>query len=120
VIASGTTIASPLRRVAAWVLDYLVIAAYLILLTAASIGTSSSRAGPLFNSALARPITAELVGFLTLTGPVVLYFALTEASAWQATLGKRALRIVVVGPAGTRLPLGRAMSERLCASYPGR
>jgi hypothetical protein len=54
VIASGTTIASPWRRVAAWVLDYLVIAAYLILLTAASIVTSSSRAGSLFSSALSR------------------------------------------------------------------
>jgi uncharacterized RDD family membrane protein YckC len=118
VIASGTTIASPWRRVAAWVLDYLVIAAYLILLTAASIVTSSSRAGSLFSSALARPITAELVGFLTLTGPVVLYFALTEASAWQATLGKRALRIVVVGPVGTRLPLGRAIVREVVRFLP--
>jgi uncharacterized RDD family membrane protein YckC len=102
-------VASPWRRVAAWLLDYLVILAYLIVLTAASLGTQLSPAASEFSSALARPITAELVGFLTLTGPVILYFALCEASTWQATLGKRALRIVVVGPGGKRLPIGRAI-----------
>lgn len=90
-------------------LDYLVILGYLIVLTAASLGTELSPAASQFSSALTKPITAELVGFLTLTGPVILYFAITEASAWQATLGKRALRIVVVGPGGTRLPFGRAI-----------
>ena len=99
--------ASPWRRVGAWMLDYLVILAYLVALTAASIGMQASSA--LLDSASARPITAELVGFLTLTGPVILYFALCEASTWQATLGKRALRLVVVGPGGKRLPLGRAI-----------
>ena len=108
-VAGGMAVASPWRRVAAWMLDYLVILAYLIVLTAASFVTQLTPAAPVFRSALTKPITAELVGFLTLTGPVILYFAITEASAWQATLGKRALRIVVVGPGGTRLPFGRAI-----------
>jgi uncharacterized RDD family membrane protein YckC len=107
--ASGVVVASPWRRVAAWMLDYLVILAYLIALTAASLVTQRSPVASVFSSALKNPITAELVGFLTLTGPVILYFAITEASAWQATLGKRALRIVVVGPGGARLPFGRAI-----------
>jgi uncharacterized RDD family membrane protein YckC len=117
-LAGGVAIASPWRRVAAWMLDYLVILAYLILLTAASIGTSSSPGGSVFTFALERPITAELVGFLTLTGPVILYFALTEASAWQATLGKRALRIVLVGQDGRRLPLGRAIVREVVRFLP--
>lgn len=108
-IDTSTAIASPWRRVAAWLLDYLVIAAYLILLTAASIGLLASPVGSAFSAAMRQPITAELFEILLLTGPVVLYFALTEASARQATLGKRALGIVVVGPGGGRLSLGRAI-----------
>jgi uncharacterized RDD family membrane protein YckC len=116
--AGGVAAASPWRRVAAWMLDYLVILGYLIVLTAASLGTQLSPAASVFSTALTRPITAELVGFLTLTGPVVLYFALTEASAWQATFGKRALRIVVVGPGGGRLPLGRALVREVVRFLP--
>ena len=104
-----SVIASPWRRVAAWMLDYLVIAAYLVVLTAASLGVLATPASPALNAALARPFTAELVGFLALTTPVVLYFALLEASTWQATLGKRALGIVVAGPAGGRLTIARAL-----------
>lgn len=102
-------IASPWRRIAAWMLDYLVIAAYLIVLAAASLGLLATAAGPALNAALARPFTAELVGFLVLTTPVVLYFALLESSKRQATLGKRVLGIVVAGPAGRRLTVGRAL-----------
>ena len=104
-------IASPWRRVAAWMLDYVVIAAYLILLTAASIGILASPIAPAFTSALREPTAAELVGFLALTAPVVLYFALLEASAWQATLGKRALGIIIAGPAGARLTVWPAVAR---------
>jgi uncharacterized RDD family membrane protein YckC len=103
---------------AAWMLDYLVILGYLIVLTAASLGTQLSPAASVFSSALTRPITAELVGFLTLTGPVILYFALCEASTWQATLGKRALGLVVVGAGGTRLPFGRAIVREVVRFLP--
>jgi uncharacterized RDD family membrane protein YckC len=117
-VASGMAVASPWRRIAAWMLDYLVILAYLIVLTAASLVTQMSPVASVFSSALTKPITAELAGFLTLTGPVILYFAITEASAWQATLGKRALRIVVVSPGGTRLPFGRAIVRELVRFLP--
>lgn len=117
-IAVVLAVASPWRRIAAWMIDYLVILAYLIVVTATSLETLSSPAASGFSSALARPTTAELVGFLTLTGPVILYFALTEASAWQATLGKRALRIVVVGPGGRPLPFGRAIIREVVRFLP--
>jgi RDD family. len=101
--------ASPLRRVAAWLLDYLLIAAYLILLTAASFALRASplRAG--FDGALSRPATAEVLGFLLLTLPVVLYFAIYEASPLEATLGKRALGLAVVRLDGCRLSIWRAL-----------
>jgi uncharacterized RDD family membrane protein YckC len=59
--------------------------------------------------ALSRPAAAELVGFLLLTLPVILYFALCEASHWRATLGKRDLRLVVVDQHGARLMVRRAL-----------
>jgi uncharacterized RDD family membrane protein YckC len=101
--------ASPFRRVAAWLLDYLLIAAYLILLTAVSLGLRASPVQAGFNSAMSRPVAAELLGFLLLTLPVVLYFALFEASRWRSTLGKRALRLAVVDEKRGRLTLRRAL-----------
>jgi uncharacterized RDD family membrane protein YckC len=108
-VAGDMAVASPWRRIAAWMLDYLLIAAYLVLLAAASLGLLASPGGSSFAAAMRQPIPAELIEILTLTGPVVLYFALMEASPWQATLGKRAFGILVVGPLGTRLTVGRAL-----------
>ena len=106
---TAAAIASPWRRIGAWILDYFVIAAYLILLTTASLGILASPLAPAFSAALKQPITAELVGFLVLTLPVILYFALLEASQRQATLGKRALGIMVAGRGGGRLSVWRAV-----------
>ena len=101
--------ASPLRRIAAWLLDYVLIAAYLILLTAATLGVQLSPLGAMVNSAVRQPGGAELLGFLSLTLPVVLYFALLEASSMRATIGKRALGIAVVDVEGRRLTTPRAL-----------
>lgn len=101
--------ASPFRRIGAWLLDYLLIAAYLILLTAMSLGLRASPVQAGFNSAMSQPIAAELLGFFLLTLPVVLYFALCEASRRRATLGKRALRLAVVDEKGGRLTIPRAL-----------
>lgn len=101
--------ASPLRRVAAWLLDYLLIAAYLVLLTAVGIGLSLTPIQAGFDSAIRQPLTAELLGFFLLTLPVILYFALSEASPRRATLGKRALRLAVVDLNGFRLLTWRAL-----------
>jgi uncharacterized RDD family membrane protein YckC len=37
-----------------------------------------------------------------------LYFAILESSVWQATLGKRALGVVVTDLSGDRISFGRA------------
>ncbi len=53
--------------------------------------------------------SAELAGFLLLTTPVVLYFALFESSPGGATPGKRVLHLRVVKLDGRRLGRGRAL-----------
>jgi uncharacterized RDD family membrane protein YckC len=107
-VSAGTQFASPWRRIAAWSLDYLVIAGYLVVLTAVTLGLQATGFRGTLDGAMSRPASAELLGFLTLTLPVVLYFAILESSRWQATLGKRALGLVVAGASGP-LPIGRAL-----------
>lgn len=58
------------------------------------------------------------MGFLTLTLPVSLYFALTEASAWQASWGKRRMGLWVVDLNGDRLSLARALARTLLKFIP--
>jgi uncharacterized RDD family membrane protein YckC len=110
-IRSGrTTRAAGGRRIAAFLVDYLVIAAYIGLLT--SLGGAVRRA---LHRRLRPPRTATAkrvghgVAFLTLTLPVVLYFAVLEASRAQATPGKRALRVRVTTVDGGRIPLRRSL-----------
>jgi uncharacterized RDD family membrane protein YckC len=106
---AGAPFASPGRRIAAWFLDYLVIAAYLVVLTAVSLGLQATPLRSTFNAAMSSAVTAELLGFVFVTAPVVLYFAFLEQSSWQATLGKRALGVVVAGVSRGRLSTGRAL-----------
>lgn len=54
------------------------------------------------------PWSAQAVSFLTMTMPVILYFAVCESSSTRASLGKRVLGLVVSREMGERLPLGAA------------
>jgi uncharacterized RDD family membrane protein YckC len=87
----------------------LIIAAYLVVLTAVSLALRASPFQAGFDSAMTQPVTAELLGFFLLTLPVVFYFALSEASPVRATSGKRALRLAVVDQNGSRLSARRAL-----------
>lgn len=102
--ASGT------RRVAAFAIDYAVIAAYIGFLTGLNIAVRAALhqrlALPRTNAA---KIEGHAVAFLTLTVPVALYFALSEASRSRATMGKRALGLRVTRMDGGRVPLGRSL-----------
>ena len=96
------------RRIAAYLVDYLVIAAYVALLTGASFASSASRR---LDFALSgSPAMGQLVAFVALTLPVMLYFAVSEASPWQGTLGKRVLKLRVAAHGkGSRLSFRRAL-----------
>ena len=100
--------ASLRTRSAAFALDYVLIAAYLGLLVA--VGLVVRLAAPDISSAMfGGPISGELTGFLLLTLPVTLYFAVSEHSAAEGTWGKRRLGLRVVTAAGGRLGLGRSL-----------
>jgi uncharacterized RDD family membrane protein YckC len=104
-------------RALAFALDYLIIAAYLILV--AAVGALVNRALPglaqvLFGSRVA----GQTTGFLLVTLPVVLYFALFESSAWQASWGKHQRGLRVVDARGGRLSLARALARTALAFVP--
>ena len=98
-----------LPRLAAFLLDYLVIAAYIILLILIT--------ALLFNLGLQSVATAiggnpylyDLFAFLALVLPVILYFTLIECSPQQATWGKRKLNLSVIAMNGKRLSWGQAL-----------
>jgi len=104
-------------RVAAFGLDYILIAGYLILVVAA--GAAVNLFLPLISHGLfGNPLSGQITGFLIITLPVSLYFILFESSAWQATWGKRRLGLRVTHTDGTRLTILRAGSRTLLKFIP--
>lgn len=95
------------RRVLAFALDYVLIAAYLVLLVGAGIVTRAV-APDVVVTLFGDPLTGEIVGFAVLTLPISLYFVLSEASASGATWGKRRMHLRVVSLGGDRLSLGQS------------
>jgi RDD family len=92
------------RRSLAFALDWLVVVLWGgILLGGVMIATNGNPPRP------ENPWAAQAIGLLTMTVPVTLYFALCESSAWRASLGKRALGLVVSRETGDRLPLRSAL-----------
>jgi uncharacterized RDD family membrane protein YckC len=86
-----------IRRLLAFGLDYLLIVGYLVILAGVSLAILASGLRTAFSAAWATAWSAETMAFLTLTLPVVLYFAILESSAAGATLGKHAMRLRVRG-----------------------
>ena len=96
--------ATLLRRFGAFAIDYVALSLWIILISIAFALLPRVLVEPLF----ATPLSSQLTGLAVLTGPVVLYFALQEASARQATIGKRILRLRVTDGAGRRISLPRS------------
>lgn len=97
---------SPWRRLAAFAVDYVALGVYigLLWLTAYLLG----RAG-FFQEVEMTPGRGQALGLVTLTIPVILYFALWDSSRKEATPGKRLLGLRVVSMDRSRLPLGRSL-----------
>ena len=96
-------------RVAAFAFDYLIVLGYIVVLTAIAvcavmISGPQSPADTLF----ANPVFSDLITFVTLVLPVILYFTLQEGSPRQATWGKRKMGLRVVTATGASLKIGRA------------
>ena len=82
-----------IARMKAFAIDYLIILVYIGLLFAVTLAISS-----LFDADLNNidTLTGELIGFLTLTLPVILYFSFTEAGKYAGSIGKRRFNLKVV------------------------
>src|SRR5437588_871792 len=112
------TFANVWQRSAAFLLDYLIIAAYLVLLVIISVGLGFGPLRSVFRAMFADPNIGEFSAFLLLVLPVVLYFALFERSSWQATWGKRKMGLRVTDRHGARLSLPRSFVRSLLKFVP--
>ncbi|MBM7564756.1 RDD family protein [Paenibacillus sacheonensis] len=92
-------------RMIAFLWDYVIITGYIILLVGLSF-LIRPWLTPLFST---DPLLAELMGFLFITLPVYLYFAICEGSEAHATWGKRKMGIVVTRKDGQPIRLGASM-----------
>lgn len=110
--------AAPWKRLIAFLLDYLVISAYIVALTVVSMLILRSGAGPALTDLFASPIRADLFAFLILVLPVILYFALLESGPRQATWGKQRMRLCVTDERGSRLTRPRALLRSVVKFLP--
>lgn len=97
-------------RVLAFAVDYLPISAYLVALVVIALVARVAAPG-MVSVLFGNPLSGELTGFVLITLPVTLYFALLESSAWQATWGKRRLGLRVTRTDGQRLSRGRSLGR---------
>lgn len=81
-----------IHRFFAFTIDFGIIVLYAILLFAVTRLYFDIRQADL------NPYFGQLIGFLTLTLPVITYSYLTEKGNWKATIGKRVLNLIVLTP----------------------
>jgi uncharacterized RDD family membrane protein YckC len=95
---------SGLRRIAAFLIDYFLIAVYMGILFFVAFLLRRLNAFE-----ISSPGGRQVLGVITLTLPVVLYFALSEASSRQGSIGKQATRLKVTDVLGKRIGIGRSL-----------
>ncbi len=106
--------AGPDRRIAAYVLDVVLVAA--ILLGAQFLLSRVTNGFP-FNL-LTTGLRIEIWVFLTVSLPTWIYFAYYESSARQATLGKRLLKLRVTDTNHEPIGFGRAFIRTIIKLIP--
>ncbi len=82
------------KRVSAWLIDWSIIVIYACVLLGIAFLLSRIR---IIDLQVIHPITGQLVGFFSLTLPVVVYCISMEAGSRHGTVGKRILKINVAG-----------------------
>lgn len=102
-----------LRRVLAFMVDWLIIALWAGLLFGVVMTTTGGHPPQPDN-----PWIAQGLGILTMTLPVTLYFAKCESSPMRASLGKRALGLVVSRETGERVSFGSAFARNAAKFVP--
>ena len=104
------------RRAGAFAQDYLLILVYLLLLTFLFMLLDS-----FFDAnqwLFGDRIRAQVIAFLLVTLPVILYFAISESSTRQGTWGKRRLNLKVTDRNGNRISFGRALWRAILKFMP--
>lgn len=101
------------RRAGAYTIDLLVgYAAVWVVSSIAGIGVSMALGGKIDSATIDMLQSIPLLLLLT-AWPM--YFALAESSAAQATLGKRAMGLIVTDREGLRIPFPRALGRHVAA-----
>jgi len=116
---TGIEYAGFAKRLKAFAFDTLIICGYIIMLTVATMAVIKI-AGlmGLFLRWPENPLLADLMAFVTLILPVILYFTLQEGSPRQATWGKRKAGIRVVNANGETLTRLQAFARSLVKFLP--
>lgn len=107
------------KRLKAFAFDYLIICGYIVLLTVMTM--TAVKIGGLMGVSLRwseNAILADLMAFVMLVLPVILYFTFQESSAKQSTWGKRKAGIRVVNADGGRLTRRQAFMRSLVKMIP--
>ena len=113
-VSSAVPFASLPRRIAAYLLDILIAFAVMVPVAITmrlfrAIGVWTPAGGDpvtLWTSLGVGPKLLVILAYIILMGP--LYFILFHASPWQATFGKRLLKVYVADDSGQRISLARS------------
>jgi uncharacterized RDD family membrane protein YckC len=107
------------KRLKAFAFDYLIILVYIIVLAGVNFGIILR--GRLLEEIfpyIASPVVKDVIAFLTLILPVILYFTLQESSHRQGTWGKQKAGIRVVNVQGDTLTTMQAFVRSLVKFLP--
>jgi len=104
------------KRAGAFALDYIVILGYLIALTLLFLFLNNTFHADRF--LFTTRSQSQLMGFLFVTLPVILYFAFGESSRHQATWGKQRLKLKVTDYNGNKVGFWRAFARTLLKFIP--
>lgn len=88
-----------IERLKAFVIDYLIILIYIGMLFGGTILISNYFHIKFDN---VNPVIGELIGFATLTLPVILYFTLSENGKYVGTIGKRKFGLQIISKSLTK------------------
>jgi uncharacterized RDD family membrane protein YckC len=104
------------QRAKAFMLDYIIILFYLVAITLLGllVNSLSSINQWLFSDR----VRAQLTGFILLTLPITLYFALSESSIRQATWGKRKVGLRVTDYSGEQISFWRSLARTVLKFMP--
>ena len=96
-------------RIAAFLLDYLLILVYLGILALVGLILTLGPLGEAWSALVSTAARKDLLAFFTTVFPVVAYFVWSERSAAGATWGKRKLGLRVVDAQSGRISRGQAL-----------